>query len=461
MSKISEKAQEIITKSFTQPVAPTADMIPEGVQEFNIADAGSEVEVVRPFANLIPRQSGFVGTAFAYKMFTKVNVSRNGLGVREGERGAINTFDTREVLVKPKSFGMDGQYTEEAQLSTSKNLKALSVAQLLQAVQIEEERLFVGGSFDKALGKASTPVGVVLAGEGSLEAGDLKIRCIPLNYRAWSWNRGVDAEDILLEAEVTRNTYKAVEKEPGGTGIISNEATVTATAGSAVKASVDRITYAFGYAWIVNGKVHSVTENERVVIKDLPVNTQEITATDFASDKSFNTLEINGLITQLLDPEVNSTKIDLKGAKLTAVGKEIVQIRDLLNKMYKKNRVVPDVLFINQSTNEKILEARAQAGLTQIDEGFGTAIKSYKHPVTGAEIPVVVHLDMVSMIYAFKLGNQVPLNGISSSVRFMLRKDYTAREFTSTDRKGDHGVYFDGVLAIDNPTCHGLVYNFD
>lgn len=36
MSKISEKAQEIILKSFTQPTAPTADMIPEGVQEFNV-----------------------------------------------------------------------------------------------------------------------------------------------------------------------------------------------------------------------------------------------------------------------------------------------------------------------------------------------------------------------------------------------------------------------------------------
>lgn len=461
MNKISGKAQEIIEKSFTQPAAPTADMIPEGVQDFDISDAGSEVEVVRHFASVIPRQTGLKGTAFAYQMFTKVNVMRNGLGVREGERGAINKVSSRNVLVSPKFFGMDGQYTEEAQLSTKKNLKALSVAQLLQAVQIEEERLLVGGNKSYPLGKASTPVGLVVADSGDLVAGTVKVKCIPLNYRAWSWNRGVDAVDILIEEEVDFPTYKAISKEPGGTGIISNEATFTATAGSAINASVNRIAHAFGYAWIVDDKVHSITDNERVVIKSLPLDTQEVTATQFKTDKSTNELEFDGLLTQLISADVPSVKIDVKGAKLTAIGKEIVQIRDLLNAMYKKNRAIPDVLYINQSVNEKLLEARAGAGLTQVDDGFGAAVKSYKHPVTGQEIPVVVHLDMVSMIYAFKLSNQVPLQGISSSVRLMLRKDYTAREFVSTDRKGEHGVYFDGVLVIDNPTCHGLVYNFE
>lgn len=457
---MNQNIKDFITKSFTQPTAPTTAQLPSGLQtvDFSVL-AGSEVIVDTPFRNATSRSAGERNTTTGYQVITGVNKDGIGLAVGEGLRGGLNSFSLRKESVFYKSFGMDDELTEEAQNSTNIDLLGLAGVNLLSAVMIEEEKLIIGGNASKALGKAVAPVLVAEAG-GSLVADDYVVKVVALAHKAYAPIKGLDVAEVVLREKIVRRTHKGDQVEPAGVGVISNGTSVTVTAGAKIKASVERVNYAVAYAWFVNDKLEAITDTNSVEIADL-VEGQALGSL-FQTDNSVNENEFDGLLVQLYNPANNATIKSMNGLKLTANKNSIEQFDDVLTKLYKK-RVSPDKIFTSEAGIRAIKEALKAGGSTymyQEGQALGDSITQYRHPITGKILQIVVHQDIPNIFLFYTEKMPMPVGGKVNTTEMLLRKDYNFRYWPENERKKEIGLYFDGVYVVRAPYTMAIIDNF-
>ncbi|EMR8629673.1 hypothetical protein V3L98_002112, partial [Neisseria gonorrhoeae] len=128
-------------KGFTQPAGFTA-----GLQTYDLSAPSQKLyPVLTPLRNRIPRVGGGRTIGSNWKAVTNINVGNQRAGIGEGRRGGVINHETVERNAQFRAIGLENQVTFEADYAARgfEDVKALAVAQTLQATMVAEEMILL------------------------------------------------------------------------------------------------------------------------------------------------------------------------------------------------------------------------------------------------------------------------------------------------------------------------------
>lgn len=472
-----------ITKSFTQSATATSGLTAYDLE----APAKTLYPVLTPLRNQIPRIVGGQGIQAAWRAITGINTGNAGIGVSEGNRGAVSAHTTQDYIATFKALGLDDNVTFEADLAARgfDDVKARAVEGLLRATMIGEEKTILAGNTSIALGTTPTPT-VVDVGTGGVLAPNtaFSIICVALTHDGFLGSSVAGGLPLSATRTLSDGTTEAYNQ---GTAIKSTAGTVTTANDSnsthSIKASVTAVTGAVAYAWFWGASgselLGALTTINSYLITAAAAGTQNASA-GFTADKSRNALVFDGLLSQILTSGSGSYVKSLAtgtagtGTTLTADGfGGIVEIDTALQSFWDNYKLSPDTIWVSsqeqKNISTKILNGTSTSAAKfnfNVDQGMiagGTMVRSYLNKFTmdgTTEIPIKIHPNMPAGTIMFtSKGIPYPLSNVGSVLQMKLRRDYYQLEYPLRTRKYEYGVYFDGVLQCYFPPAFGVIQN--
>lgn len=473
-----------IAKSWSQ--SSTATM---GITAYDLeAPAKNLYPVITPLRNRIPRVGAKGGTQANWRAITGINTGNAGIGISEGNRGAVMASTVTEYLAAYRGFGLEDYVTFEADMSAEgfQDLKALAALGLLRSTMIGEERMILGGNTSTALGTTPTPTVTDVTTGGSLAANTAySVICVALThdgFLASSVANGLPTSGNRTLADGTTEAYA------GGTATKSTAGTVTtandSNATHCLRASVTAVKGAVAYAWYVGAsgseKLNQITTINSVLVTAASDSGAQACASYFTADKSNNSLHFDGLLTQICKTgsgayyKALATGTAGTGTALTADGLGgISEIDTALQSFWDNYRLSPTDIYVS-AQEQKNISAKILTGSSTAAQRFvfnaeqgalagGVMVKSYlnKFAMDGAtEIPIRLHPNMPAgtiMFYCDQI--PYPLSNVSNVVQMKMRRDYYQIEWPLRTRKYEYGVYADGVLQNYFPPAFGMITN--
>ncbi|EMT1829225.1 hypothetical protein QI822_002220, partial [Neisseria gonorrhoeae] len=159
---------------------------------------------------------------------TNINVGNQRAGIGEGRRGGVINHETVERNAQFRAIGLENQVTFEADYAARgfEDVKALAVAQTLQATMVAEEMILLGGNTSLKAGVTPTPTAVVSAdAAGKLGVSTLSVICVALGLQAY-WdvagaNNGATGQSPNIKtaqvpAKITRRNADGTTDTFGG-----------------------------------------------------------------------------------------------------------------------------------------------------------------------------------------------------------------------------------------------------
>lgn len=479
-----------IAKGFTQSTNQQ-----QGLTYYDLeVPAKHLVPVLTPLRNKIPRVSGKGGIQANWKAVTGINVNNLNAAISPGNRGGVIATSTAEFMAAYRGIGLEDYVQFEAGYAAEglEDLKALAVEGLLQSLMIGEEAIILGGNTTLKLGTTPTPTVVGSSTGGALPAGAFSVVCVALGFDAYwamgGWNNGQTGSTLNIQtaqvpALVTRvNADNSTDTYGGGSAQKSASATVTLSgATSSATATVAPVRGAVGYAWFWGAPgaelLGAVTTINSVAITGAALGSQAAISLP-ASDNSTNTLEFDGMLTQIANPDSKAyykalpTGTAGQGSTLTSDGAGgIVEIDSALFAYWNLYRLSPDEIHVNAQQlldmNKKVLAGGGaplyRFNIDAVNPGLlnaGVVIGSYLNKITNKQIKIVIHPNMPPGTLMFWTDTlPYKLNGIQNLLQIRARQEYYQIEWPLRTRKWEYGVYADEVLQNYFPPAFGVITN--
>lgn len=488
--KVAQTSPDELLKSFVQPGTATT-----GLQAYNLEGPAKKLyPVLTPLRNSMPREGGGFAIQANWKAITDINVNNVRAGVSEGKRGGVISHKQSEYLAAFRGFGLENNVTFEATYASKgyEDVKALAVAQTLEATMIQEERLILGGNTSVGMGTTPTPTLSASATGGSLAAGTMSVICVALGLQAYLDAVGVNngssgqyfnVATAQVPGQITRtNADGSTDNFGGGSAQKSAAATATTTgAAGSIAATVSPVVGAVGYAWFWGAAgsevLGAITSTNSVLITAAAAGTQTA-ASLAASDNSTSSLDFDGLLYQAWKPGSNAYVYNMPtgqagtGTPLTADGAGgIVEFEMAFAYFYTRYRLSPTKIYVSAqelvNITKKII-ANGGAPLLRLTVDAqnpstlraGVVVGSYLNKVMGVEVPIVVHPNMpAGTIFFYTETLPYPLSNVSTVARMLMRQDYYQLEWPLRARRYEYGVYADGVLQHYAPFSMGIITN--
>lgn len=481
---------DALAKAFTQSGSATS-----GITAYDLEGPAKMLyPVLTPLRNKIPRVVGGLGIQANWRAITGIDTANAGVGISEGNRGAVMSQTTRDYTAAFRALGLDNNVTYEADFAAKSfdDVKALAVRSLLEALMIGEEKIILGGNSSTAIGQVANVVKPtdVATGGTLAPATAYNVYVVGLTLEAYLASvapTSSTAGSIPLSGNRTL-ADGTIETYYRGTGLKSAVATqTTASDGNSTHSlttSWDALNGAVAYAVFVgttgNEKLNKITTINSANITYPSNASSTALSTNFDADYSANSLVFDGIIAQINATGSNAyiatqpTGTAGVGTGLTAdTDGGIVEFDTAFKNRWDLFRLSFDEIWVSsqeqQNINKKVLtggSTMAQRFVFTVDQkGImgGTVVRSYLNKYTmdgNKEIPIKLHPNLPAgtvLFWTDKL--PYPLSNVTSVVRMLLRRDYYQIEWPQFRRKYEYGVYMDGVLQNYFPPAFGLIKN--
>lgn len=467
---------ELLAKGFVQSTSAIS-----GLTQYDLEQGAKLLyPITTEFRNIIPRVTGGLGIQANWRSVTAVNPSRIAMGLSEGHRGGAISQTTTDNLAAFKTSGLDNFVTEQAYLAglTFEDLMALATTTLLQSAMEGEELMDIGSNNSVALGTTGTVTAAASNTGGKLADATYSVICVALTYDGMI--RSTVSGGVMLPYTRT-NMDGSTDTIQGFSGIKSaNTGSLVVNGGTglgSLTASVTAIRGAFGYAWYVgtagNEALAAITGYPAVTITTAAAGGAQLATALPSTDTSTNSLQYNGMLTQIVTSGSGAYYVDLGGQPLTTAGSGsggLTEFNALIADRISNYRLVPTDIFMSPvdqraasaliltgntnlapffmgNSSEDGLAAAAQFKVYNNTAGYGTQqLQVHAHPF----IPP-------GTIIFYSRTNPYPLSNVPALIRKLLRRDYWSVEWPVVTMQRTMGVYFDGVLQMYFPPAFGVI----
>jgi hypothetical protein len=481
--------EELISKAWVQPTSATS-----GLAQYDLEQGARLLyPITTIFRNMIPRVTGGTGIQANWRAVTAVNPSKINIGLSEGHRGAAMSQTTQDKIAVFKTSGLDNFVTEQAYLAavTFEDLYALAATTTLQGTMEGEEYLDIGGNASLALGGTTpTPTqGAVLNTGGNLSNGTTySVIVVPLTYLGMVTSSAPTNDGAgnlsggLVTLPYTRsNLDGSTDVINGFSGVASPaSAAITLSGGTTTQtlnAAVTAVKGAIGYAWFLGAtagteRLVAITGYPTAALVNTNSTGQLATAIPL-TDTSQNSLNYDGILTQILASGSGSYTKDLGGAALTSAGSgsgQCTEINAVLQDRFNNYRLIPTDIFMNVK-DQQALAAIVLNGNTNLAPFFmggssegglqaSTVLKRYVNPVGFGNPFLEVHTHPfipAGTIIFYSRTNPYPLSNVPNLIRKLCRRDYWQVDWPVVTLQRTLGVYFDAVLQMYFPPAFGVI----
>lgn len=477
----------LLQKAFVQPGSATS-----GLAQYDLEQGARLLyPVTTIFRNLIPRVTGGTGIQANWRQVTAINPTNLNIGLSEGHRGGAMSQTVQDKTAAFKTSGMDNYVTEQAYLSavTFEDLYALAATETLQGTMEGEEHLDIGANSSIALGTTPTPTqGATASTGGFLSNATYSVICVALTYLGNVNSTPVTGQGTAtlsggaIPLPYTRANMDGTSDLINGFSAAQSAAlSVTLSGGTStqvINAVVAAVNGAFGYAWYLQ---NGGTGSERLVaitgyptVKMTAANsTGQLASAVPITDTSTNTLNYDGLLTQIVTSGSGAYVKDLGGAPLTTSGSGsggITEFDNLIADRIANYRLVPTDIFMSP-TDQTALRALILTGNTNLapffmgdasSGGLSAAVqaKVYNNPVGFSTPQLQIHAHPfipAGTIIFYTRTNPYPLSNVPALLRKLCRRDYWQVDWPVVTMQKTLGVYFDAVLQMYFPPAFGVI----
>ena len=476
-----------LIKAFTQPGSATS-----GLAQYDL-EQGARLfyPITTIFRNMIPRLTGGTGIQANWRSVTAVNPGAINIGLSEGHRGGFMSQTVTDNTAAFKTSGMDNFVTEQAYLSavTFEDLFTLAATVTLQGTMEQEEKLDIGANNSILLGTPVAPVGTKHTTGGYLSDGTTySVIVVALTYLGMvnavapaQTAAGVLSGGSVPLPYVRTNADGSTDTIQGFCGIQSAASSAITLDGGGAVESITVVTTAingaFGYAWYLG----ATAGTERLVaITGYPTatlqntnSTGQLAAALPASDTSENSLNYNGLLTQIVTPGSGAYVKDLGGAALTTSGSGsggITEFDTLIADRIANYRLVPTDIFMSPYDQAKAAALILTGNTNLAPFIFGDAssngmaaaaqLKVYNNKIGFGTPQLTVHahpfIPAGTAIF-YSRTNPYPLSNVPNLIRKLCRRDYWQVDWPVVTNQRTLGVYFDAVLQLYFPPAFGVI----
>ena len=465
---------EWISKGFVSPTSATS-----GLAQYDLEQGARLLyPITTILRNMIPRVTGGTGIQANWRSVTAVNPSRISPGLQEGQRGGAMSQTVTDNFAAFKTLGLDNFVTEQAYLAglTFEDLMALASTTTLQGLMEAEELMDIGSNNSILLGTLGTVTAAAHITGGTLADATYSIIGVALTYDGLI--RSTVAGGVMLP--YTRaNMDGTTANIQGFSGIQSaNTGSLTVSGGTghgSITASVTAVNGALGYAWYVgtagNEVLAAITGYPAVTVTS-NAGTQLATALP-ATDTSTNSLQYNGIITQILQPGSNGYHVDLGGNPLTTAGSGsggITEFNTLIADRIANFRLVPTDIFMSP-VDAAAASALVLTGNTNLAPFFmndssaggmaaAAQFKVYNNTIGYGTQQLQVHAHPfmpAGTALFFSRSNPYPLSNVGNLIQMLCRRDYWSVDWPVVTMQRTMGVYFDAVLQLYFPPAFGVI----
>ncbi len=483
---LTKRYGQALSKAFTQSASATS-----GLTQYDLEQGARLLyPITTIFRNMIPRVTGGLGIQANWRSLTAVNPGQVNIGLSEGHRGAAMNQTVVDRLAAFKTSGFDNFVTEQAYLAavTFEDLMALAATTTLQGTMEGEEHLDIGGNSSLLLGTTPTPTqGATASTGGFLSNATDSVIVVALTYLGMENSTpptntaGVLSGGAVALPYTRSNLDGSTDLIQGFSGVQSAALSVTLSGGTAtqvINAAVTAVRGAVGYAWYMQS---GGTGSERLVaITGYPTatitntnSTGQLASALPASDTSTNSLNYDGILTQVLTSGSGAYWADLGGAPFTTAGTGtggLTEINTALSYFYDNYRLIPTDIFMNgydqQAAGKLILTgntnlapffmgANSAGGLAA-----STVLTEYINPIGFGNTRLMVHahpfIPRGTLIF-YSRTNPYPLSNVGQLIRSLCRRDYWQVDWPVVTLQRTLGVYFDKVLQMYFPPAFGAI----
>jgi hypothetical protein len=445
-----------------------------------------------PIRNMLARVMGNGDVATRFKKVLGVNLTNVSGGVQEGLRGGVIVDQVLDDAAFYKTIGLENNVTFQARYAAKgfDDVLARAMMNLLYSVQLEEEKIIVGGNSSLALGTTPTPSLTGSTSGGNLATATYSVICVALTLDGFISSKGSPIGTAPILSSVTRQNADLSTSTYGGySARKSANATVSITGPTgSISAIVDPVRGAVAYAWFWGAAgsevLGAITTINSVVIKENATGTQTAASLP-AADNSRNSLIFDGLISQAMN-SVNNAAYYVQPSGTAGVGVSltpdnqggIVEIDTLLQNMWNSIQSVPNIIWCNAQeikAIKKVLTAADGAPTIRytiepsvmntdaVTFGAGTIIGSYTTPysMAGAQpLKFRIHPQVPPGTMIFQTTDlPYPISNQRRPLEMHLRQDYFEQRWPLRTMLYEYGIYFDGVLVNYFPPSLGIITN--
>lgn len=458
--------RQTVQKGFTLESVAT-----EGLQGYNLDPLVKNIFPVNtPVRNLLPREKIVGGNSINWKVFTGINVTNVSGDVEDGKRAARIEHRLINKSVPFKTLGFEDLATFNS-IFAGQNLDARSQViynlsdKLYKSAVIEEEKKVLYGNLT-AIGKPSAVSVVPSETAGSLEAGALSVRAVPLTgwgLRSSSVSRGVNLTEARLNADGTTTVIV------GGYGVKSDVVSATATENGSVDVLVTDVKGAAGYAIFVGAagseRLAYVGPFNFVNIKSVPSTSQVITSLA-DTDQSADLLDFDGFLATAANE--GGRVVSLDGASIEADGQVVPVLEDMISGIYDQFQISAKYMVMNNKTASALFKAirgKDAAVAVTIVEGkptvAGSYFSSYMSSMTGTLMGVLrdPHMEDGQILFFTDDISELPLSGVDNVARMIVQEEWNMIEWPLRTRAREFGVYCTEVFAHSHPGTIGFLKN--
>lgn len=474
---LKDRYGQTLNKAFTQSASATS-----GLTQYDLEQGAKLLyPVTTIFRNMIPRVTGGLGIQANWRSVTAINPGQINAGLSEGHRGAAMAQTVVDRLAAFKTSGLDNFVTEQAYLAavTFEDLMALAATTTLQGTMEAEEHMDIGANSSLLLGTTPTTVSTDAATGGHLSDATYSLICVALTYfgmensTAPTEASGGGLSGGAVALPYTRsNMDGSTDLIQGFSGIASTAESVTVNGGGSaqvINATVTAVRGALGYAWYLQS---GGTGSERLVkITGYPTavitntnSTGQLASALPATDTSTNSLNYDGMLTQILTSGSGAYWADLGGSPLTSAGTGtggITEFNTALASFYDNYRLIPTDIFMNGYDQQKAGQL-VLSGNTNLAPFFmgqnasgglnaSTVLTEYINPIGFGNTRLQVHAHPFiprGTVIFYSRSNPYPLSNVPALIRKLCRRDYWQVDWPVVTLQRTLGVYFDAVLQM-------------
>jgi hypothetical protein len=488
--ELQKRFGQSMQKAFTQPSSATS-----GLAQYDLEQGARLLyPVTTEFRNMIPRVTGGTGIQSNWRALTAINPTNINIGLSEGHRGAAMAQTVVDKTAPFRTSGLDNFVTEQAYLAavTFEDLMALAATTTLQGVMEGEERMDIGANSSLLLGTAATPAGTPVTTGGTLADGSTySVIVVALTYMGMqtstpptvtgTGSAAVPAGGAVALPYTRSNLDGSTDLIQGFSGIQSAASSAVNVSGGtnhgSITATVTATRGAIGYAWYLGltagtEKLVAITGYPTATFTSLNATGQAATALP-ATDTSTNSLNYDGILTQILASGSGAYYADLGGQPLTTAGSGsggITEFNALIADRIANYRLVPTDIFMSP-TDQKALSNLILTGNTNLapffmgdssSGGMAAAVqaKVYNNPVGFSTAQLQIHAHPfipAGTIIFYSRTNPYPLSNVPNIIRKLCRRDYWQVDWPVVTLQRTLGVYFDAVLQMYFPPAFGVI----
>lgn len=404
------------------------------------------------------------GTAVNWKAITAINAAKLKAGVAEGLRNAALSTTEVDKLASFKTIGFDDFTTDEAQWAGRRfeDVKALSVANTLSALMVEEEVILLGGNVT-AIGKPSatgfTAVDSNNAGPfTAATAYDFAVSALTL----YGWKNGATGRGAANSPDETDGrTLTTYTSGSGKTAVTLKWAAVRGAV--AYNVFIGAHSGTLYYAFTTTQTAITI---DSTVLAALP-GSGNIPNT---ADQTADALSFDGIIPQVAASAGNGYFKDLQGGTLTGDNAGgIVEWDAAFKSIYDATKLGPTLIVVSTQEAGNALKKiaangsstilRINATLGQNGEITGGAfLGSYLNKYTQQPVDILTHPNMPPG-NTLMLSERLPYanNNVPNVFDVAVRQEYTQYDWARTQRKDEYGVYASEVLRCFFPAGQALL----